>query len=291
MKNNVVSIDFSNGFGNNLFQYIYARLIAESHGSKISVSKLGRRKYDQEAFSKLGIEFKTLACPGPIKINDKKASLKFLQKRFKSSNFLLHGYFEKYELYTNYIDRIKTWFPKVEKRNNNDLVFHLRLGDRLFYHETHNPNFKIDASKYLNAINQFDFDKLHIVTDMQDWKRLSKADLEKMKFHRGEKGGSGIIGTGIGIKDIQIAVDHFNSIYDALCHFEPIVRYGHNVADDFNYIRSFDKILFQHGTMGWWASMLSEASEVSVYKHWRPQKGKKNKNLSQVKLSTWHHWS
>jgi len=114
MNNNVVSIDFSNGFGNNLFQYIYARLIAEAHGSKLSVSKIGRQKYNKKAFSKLGINLETLPCPKAIKINDKKASLKFLEKRFNSSNFHIHGYFENCEFYANYIDKIKTWFPKMK---------------------------------------------------------------------------------------------------------------------------------------------------------------------------------
>lgn len=289
MKNNVVSVDFSNGFGNNLFQYIYARLIADTHGSKLSVSL--KDKNTKNEFAKLGIRLKQYACPGAIKISDKKASLKFIEKRFNASNFKLHGYFENYNLYENHFDKIKTWFPKIDKINDSDLVFHLRLGDRLFYHETHNPNFRIDASKYLNAIKQFNFDKLHIVTDMQDWKRLSQEDLEQMKFHRGGRGGKDIIGSSIGIDSIKVALEYFNSIYDALCQFDPIVRCNHSVAEDFSYIRSFDKILFQHGTMGWWASMLSEASRVSVYEHWRPQKGKKNKNLSQVNLSTWNHWS
>lgn len=291
MKNNVVHVDFSNGFGNNLFQYIYARLIADAHGSNLSVSLNRKGGYAKKEFSKLGIKLKGHPHPKAIKISDKKASLKFLAKRFNSSNFHLHGYFENYNLYKDNIDKIKTWFPPIKEKNKDDLVFHLRLGDRLFYHETYNPNFKIDASKYVDAINQFDFDRLRIVTDMKDWKMLSKADLENMKFHRGGLGGKDIIKSAIGINDIQIALNHFNSIYDALSRFNPIVRCNYGVADDFGYIRSFDKILFQHGTMCWWASMLSDASRVSVYEHWRPQKGKKNKNLSQVKLSAWKHWS
>lgn len=244
--------------------------MAEKENYELTVSFGNRSKCSKDVFRKLGINLKE---GKPLK-----------------STINLSGYFEDYNLYIDHIDKIKTWFPKIENRNNNDLVFHLRLGDRLFYKETHSPNFKIKPSQYLNAINQFDFDKLHIVTDMKDWKRLSKNDLMGMEFHRGGCGGQNIIGTDIGIKDISVAVDYFNSIYDTLCDFNPTVRYGSNVADDFSYIRSFDKILFQHGTMSWWASMLSDASQVKVYKHWRPQKGKNNKNLSQVPLLNWEHW-
>ena len=59
---------------------------------------------------------------------------------------------------------------------------------------------------------------------------------------------------------------------------------------DFNFIRTFDNILFEHGTLGWWAAFLSDASKVGVYGPWRAWKGKSNKNLSQVSLEGWFQW-
>jgi len=69
----------------------------------------------------------------------------------------------------------------------------------------------------------------------------------------------------------------------------PVVTHR-SIVEDFNFIRSFDKILFQHGTMGWWAAYLSDAAEVGVYGPWRPWKGVSNKNLSKIPLPGWFQW-
>lgn len=288
----IIKVTFTNGFGNNLFQYIYARLLSSKHNGRVSVNVRKFASYSVGVFKKLGIDIVNIKFPNlkTIRVRDRDASVKFYGDEFDNCNFNLKGYFEDYKLYIDDREEIKSWFLPVKKYNNRDLVFHLRTGDRLFYHVTHNPKFKIDASQYVNAIKQFDFDRLHIVTDIHDWGLLSEEKLSKMKFHRGGMGGSEIIGTAIGINNIQIAVDYFNSIYEALNIFNPIVRCGREISDDFNYIRSFDKILFQHGTMAWWASFLSEASKVGVYKLWRPSKGKTNKNLGQTNLEGWFHW-
>ena len=74
-----------------------------------------------------------------------------------------------------------------------------------------------------------------------------------------------------------------------LSEYNPVVVHR-NVLDDFNFMRQFDKILFQHGTMSWWAAFLSNASQVGVYGPWRPWKGTSNKNLSDVKIDGWFKW-
>ena len=58
----------------------------------------------------------------------------------------------------------------------------------------------------------------------------------------------------------------------------------------FNFIRSFDKILFKNSTFSWWASVLSDASRVGVFGPWKPDKGKKNKNLGQADFPGWFSW-
>ena len=62
------------------------------------------------------------------------------------------------------------------------------------------------------------------------------------------------------------------------------------MAEDFTFIRGFKNILFQHGTLSWWAAILSEADKVGVYGPWRPWKGDSNKNLSNVNIEGWFKW-
>jgi len=167
----------------------------------------------------------------------------------------------------------------------------LRLGDRLFYKASYQPGMKVSPEQYCKAIQSFKFDRLHIVTDMKFWGKLSKKILSGLCFHVGGVGGKDILCKNGSIDNYGIAVDYYNSIFEMLNEFSPIVRYGCKVYEDFNRIRSFDNILFQHGTLSWWAAFISYASRVGVYGPFRPAKGKRNPNLSKVSFSNWFQWS
>ena len=97
------------------------------------------------------------------------------------------------------------------------------------------------------------------------------------------------VGPNESILDKQESADYINSCIDEFSKYDPIFKHG-KIHEDFDYVRSFNNILFQHGTFGWWAAMLSEAKKVGVYGPWRPWKGPRNKNLSQVPLKTWFQW-
>ena len=88
---------------------------------------------------------------------------------------------------------------------------------------------------------------------------------------------------------IKDSVDYFNSFVEKFSKFDPIYE-KRDVHEDFNFIRSFNNILFEHGTLSWWAAFLSDARKVGVYGPWRSWKGKSNKNLSNVQLDNWFKW-
>ena len=89
--------------------------------------------------------------------------------------------------------------------------------------------------------------------------------------------------------DISLSTSYFNSLVEGFSKYSPVVK-KRSIVEDFNHIRSFGNILFQHGTMGWWAAVLSDADKVGVYGPWRPWKGKSNKNLSDINLKGWFKW-
>jgi hypothetical protein len=188
----------------------------------------------------------------------------------------LRGYFEDFNLFVDNIPFLKDRYPKVEKREDNDLVIHFRAGDRLFYKNEF--NYKPSVDSYLSAINNFNFNRLHIVTDMPEWDYLSEDKLSKIKFHCEVPLDKRV--------SPKLSVDYFNSFVESFKQFNPIVE-KRSIYDDFNFIRSFDNILFEHGTMSWWASILSDATKVGVYGPWRSWKGKNNKNLSKVPVNGW----
>ena len=289
----IVEVNLTNGFGNNLFQYIYARLIAEHHDAILSIVA-PENYYGTTELEKFGFFIKKMSArwffKKKIKVNDENASSDLYNESYCNYNFVLNGYFEDYQLYKNHVKKIKTWFPVLDKKNNEDLVLHLRLGDRLFYKQTYLPGSIVLPDVFLDAINKFEFKNLYIVTDMHSWQPLTVELIKNEKWHTGGIGGCDIKHKDFCITNFQMAINYFNSIYDVLNKFFPIVRCNCDISDDFNFIRSFDKILFQHSTTAWWAAILSEATQVGVYGKWRPWKNEKNQKLSNVDLAGWFHW-
>lgn len=275
----MVYVQLTNGFGNNLFQYNAARLLAAFHDQEVTALPPSEDYYGIAEFKKIGIELKTINLPECERVNESNFT-HFFNERYKKIDLLVTGYFENYKFFKNNINLIKSWYPETRKHNTDDLILHLRAGDRLFYANEYNS--KPQAKNYIEAIKQFKFEKLYIVTDMPEWKKITTEELENMKFHVNVP------------KDKRVtpqqSVEYFNSLVDGLEQFSPI-HSKNSVAEDFSFIRGFNNILFQHGTLAWWAAILSDAQKVGVYGPWRPWKGASNKNLSEINLEGWFKWS
>jgi hypothetical protein len=276
----MIIVQLTNGFGNNIFQYTAAKLLADFHGQVAYALPPSHDYYAIPDLKNLGVSFyeKEGNLSSIIKGNDLNYKQLF-SKAYSKYNFILNGYFEDYTHFEKDIDKIKSWYTPITKRNDNDLVIHFRAGDRLFYKNEFDTKPLVD--NYLKAIEQFEFENLHIITDMPKWEKITTKELQSMSFHRSVDENSKV--------PPQKSVDYFNSFIDGFAKYNPLVE-KRTVGEDFDFMRSFDNILFQHGTLGWWASFLSEASKVGVYGPWRPWKGNSNKNLSKVPLEGWFQW-
>jgi hypothetical protein len=277
MKGNV-AIQLTNGFGNNIFQYTAARLLAEYLDSNLILIPPSKNYYAIPDLQSLGMSFAQKKITNPIKILDKHYKSCY-NKVLKGKNIILSGYFEDYTIYFDHIDTIKTWFPKNQNRNDNSLTIHMRTGDRLFMKNEFYT--KPRAENYLKAIEKFDFDSLHIVTDMPKWDYVNGDELNNMKFHLNVPQNERVL--------IEESVKFFNELVDGFKKYNPKIK-QRTIVEDFNFIRESDNILFEHGTLSWWAALLSDAKKVGVYGPWRPWKGTKNKNLSKIPLKNWFKW-
>jgi len=276
----MILVNITNGFGNNLFQYNAAKLLADFLDQDLLAIAPSTRYYAIPFLEEMGINFGSLHPTMPIhsRIDDKNYK-SFFDEKYKECNLLLSGYFEDYTNFKSEIDKISSWYPKVEKRKDNDLVIHFRAGDRLLYKNEFDTKPSVD--KYLKAIEKFNFDNMHIVTDMPKWDYITEDELASMKFHVSTSPSMHV--------EPYKSVEYFNSIVEGLSIFNPNMK-KRNVLEDFNFIRTFNNILFQHGTLGWWAAALSEADNVGVYGPWRSWKGASNKNLSDVGFEGWFKW-
>jgi len=280
---NSVVVQLTNGFGNNVFQLVAARLLAEKHGRKVQAVLPWADYYGLNELSNVwvgGVEVTAgLASNQAVFVNDDNYAAAMTQDSMPDCNIVVRGHFEDYRYFVENRELIKSWFEPVGKTNDRDLVFHFRTGDRLFMRNEF--EYKPSSDSYREAIESFDFDRLHIVSDLPELRRYTPEELGSLKFHNDVDASKSV-----GHED---AAEYLNSVVDALLQFEPVFEPA-SISEDFDKIRSFDNIMFEHGTMSWWAAFLSEASSIGVRKDWRPWKGHSNKNLSKVPIEGWFEW-
>ena len=285
----VVNIKFTIGFGNNIFQYVFSKLLAKHHKMLHSHPNLPGFNIKQKIYEP-NEKFKKIL----IKRKEYKtgAYKKYFDKKYAKYNIKLIGYFEDYTLYKPYLNEIRNWFPKIRKKNKKDLVIHLRLQNRLV--EINHFLSLIEPKKYVSVINRFNFKKLHIVTDLEKWSKYEKKDI--IKIHKDIANGPN---PGTAWVSIDDSLFYVNLLISKLSKYNPVVHctnaptiYGSgslrsNFMHAFNYLRSFDQIIMYNSTFSWWAAVLGNASKVAVFSLWKPSREKNSPNLGRTNYKGW----
>lgn len=277
----IVSVRFTNGVGNNLFQHVYCRLLAEqynyyyAHPQLLVLNEPDTIGGDSR-ISKLKNGFPTFE----IDTSDKHSpDYHSFFKGLDGQNIRFKGYPEDFTLYNSVMAKIRAWHPCPPLLSQTDLVFHLRLGDRLLMAGAYKNDNILTAAEIDEVISRFSCDRLVVVTDMPYWKEINVKDVMEMKFHRAVLPEDRI--------DPMLSVQYFNMLYGCLQKYNPIVRTGYSPEEDFDYMRRYSQIIFQHGTLAWWAAALGNATRVAVLQRWR---GAKNTNLGWTDLPGWERW-
>ena len=283
-----VRVNYTIGFGNNIFQYVFARILAESKGLKLvqsGIDPLNISKTTADANN-----FKT------IQVNDSNAMEILCNTSLPADlNYDVRGYFEDYRFFGPYIEDIKSWFDTVPERNDNDLILHFRLQNRLI--EVNHIKNRVRPKAYTEFLDDIDFDKLHIVTDAAKWESHDFSDIKLItdQFLSGPNANSKLV-------EPEVSVNYMNELVEEIDKFKPIVHcvgdgvnkgsgyHRSNFMDDFNLIRSFKNVMFQDSTFSWWAAFLGNAKKVYPFEPWKPNKGNRNKNLGQSKYPGWKGW-
>lgn len=141
-----IVIQWSRGFGNNLFQYNYARNL-NPKGDRI----YSHYKNGWQCFNNL-VELGFLEENKAPKIKEDSKIDNLIQWNSKS-------FFKPYL----FKQSPKKYFKKVEVSNEKDLILHLRLGDDWL-----RKNRILSPENYIDLIDSINFEKLYIVTDVHD---------------------------------------------------------------------------------------------------------------------------
>lgn len=222
--------------GNNLFQYAFARILAEDLGYALEVThSTYNLKSNVPHLKELLISFSDapLSIPGksfahPV---DKTASmdhqgfdgyhidLNQLLNCRQDRKIVVNGFFERYEIFRRHKKQIRSWFA-VDPINlgysisDNDIVLHIRRGDFIIFERA------ISLGFYVDILDNIEFNQLYIC--------------------------------GYGLdREVRDCFQHYHPIY---IHRKPV--------DDFRFIKGFNRIVQSQSTFAWWAGFLSEAEEI-----------------------------
>lgn len=222
----MITVDYFGRSGNQLFQYVFARILCE---------RLGKWLYTPPPNVFLPIKYPTYTA-SPLKqglslaVSDRNAD-RFLEIETmmgEVTHLHLHGYFQKSWFYNPYRDIIKDMFDiKPQDISYDDIVIHLRLTDYFWYR----VNSVISPEWYINIVKAQQYKKCYVVVEDHPTNK------KYLQF---------IIG---GISDCEIVT-------------------GGSALEDFNFIRSFDRIVCSNSTFCWWAAFLSDATKIWTFKPW-----------------------
>lgn len=164
----MIAVKLIGGLGNNMFQYALGRILAEKKDCNLIVDGIEQlTKY----FSNVKNITDKKDLTGPILhlgYNSPDTKIQYVDlnlTRLHSGPIKLEGFFQKYNLYENYLPQIKQWFSYDDsshiKPTENDLVIHYRLGDYVSL----NWNLLPDNYIFIIEKNKIKYDNCYIITD------------------------------------------------------------------------------------------------------------------------------
>tara|TARA_R110000824_G_scaffold401421_2_gene612086 strand:- start:8530 stop:9453 length:924 start_codon:yes stop_codon:yes gene_type:complete len=291
LEKGTVTVNFTIGFGNNIFQYVFARTLAEKNNMVLNHRGLPQLSIAPE-HNKPNRNLKT------ILVDDNNYKKILFRDDVCNHNVVINGYFEDYKIIKKNLDVIREWFPKVKKTNTKDVVLHLRLQNRLIQ-ESHNKN-HISAESYKSVIEQFDYERLHIVTDAEKWAKYSMEGIEKIRreISIGPNPPSNSPWS-----PVEQSLEYINHLITGLDDLNPIVHCNgaatipnsgglrDDFMTDFNFIRQFEQVVVHNSTFSWWAATLSGAKRVAIFNPWKIAKSPEyRRNLGQTDFHGWFNW-
>jgi hypothetical protein len=218
-------LDYSCQLGNNLFQYAFARILAEKSGRAFLSKPL-------EHFSETEKHLNGYAYLSgkPLVLKGSKVDFNSLLS-YNGPIFIVNKFYgQRYEYYKESKDKIRRWLtqslrrlanPKTDKK---DIALHIRC----FHTQDRLTAQTMDTSYYEECINRISdinkgYKNIHIFTDNTNDKNVVMPILKKYKCK---------------IMNIK------------------------SPATSMSFISSYKNIIMSQSTFSWWSSFLSEAENI-----------------------------
>lgn len=154
----MVEVVYDGNLGNNLFQYCFGRILAESLGYRLLAEPIkGFPGTFDVIEGKDFTGFRTIALSGQL------VDLSFLDNQHLQCHILLTGYFQRYDYYKARRSDIREWLRLEDdikfEPGINDVVLGIRRGNDYI------PKHGLPLSYYETALSQLHFEKVFICTN------------------------------------------------------------------------------------------------------------------------------
>jgi len=289
MQKGIVKINFTIGFGNNIFQYCFGRLLAEKNSLQLSHGPLDALKISSKQVT-VQNNYETIV------VNDQNYK-KVFYSDIRNKNLIINGYFEDYKIFKPYLEQIYSWFPpSTIERNTEDVIIHLRMQNRLIQEAHHKNHISFDSFK--KALENFSYNNVHIVTDLEKWDIYNRYDIEKIQHEisLGPNRGAAWVST-------EQSLEYINHLVSSFAPLRPIVHTTNSevihgsgglrgdFVHDFNLIRSFEQVVIHNSTFSWWGAVLGNAKKVAIFDPWKIAKpASSRRNLGKTSYPGWFSW-
>ena len=229
------------GLGNRLFQYCWAREIAEHKGFYFKTTPIPG--FPETYNDILGVKFfeNELITPPATQIFDMDKINNHMGK------LIVDGYSQRYEYYSKNKKNIKNWLriedeDSYEFPGEDDIVVNVRLGD----YQYHLPEgWDLPIEYYEEMLKNEDYKNAYIVCDEPQNPKLNK-----------------LLSMGCILKD---NIHYGNKKYIA----------------DFVFVKNAKKLIIANSTFSWWAAFLGESKVYypCIKFPWIPNPGKNDVDL------------
>jgi len=224
-----VSIKYKGRCGNNIFQYVTAKIFAEKNNLSISTPlncEILELKKNSEVYNNKN---KTIYITNNSFTDDE------IPFSGEDCEYIFDDYFQNCRYINKNAEIVKNFFvlPEFEK-NTQDIVLSVRLDDKVHSDNLSDPeNWDraeiIHPNYYKKILESEKFNKVYIVVD-------------KIKYEWEKK---------------------YMSNFD---EFNPIIV-SQTPYEDFHFMRKFNKIVTSTSTYSYWAAFLSEAEKIYTFQN------------------------
>jgi len=243
----MIKVHWHGRLGNQLFEYAIGRVLAEELLYSLKCGPIDGFPATRDVVFGNDIN-------SEIVFTGQELDIPFMLKNKNKFGYVLSGWFQNYRYYQPHKTKIRSWYNRNRRRGPapitpQDIVIHIRRTQ---------PTMADSKISYI-----LDGDTLKVGEDRVRFQKslhpeiMIKAneDLLPFEFY------SGILNSQ-SFDNLFIVTDcpedPFLKLFDV---YHPKIIAGH-LMDDFNIIRSANKIILSMSTFSWWAAFLSDATDI-----------------------------